>query len=214
MLTEIEPKQNPKKLARLTENLWVFGVVVIVAAVMGHAIIGYRYVQRISEGETLAYETSEVTRYLNELDNAQRRQARTNESEIRIEELLAEFPKKLSGPSTVTMIIQLAERVNLQVTDISTQPGSGNEVGTHVYDTLSIEAHLEGDINSLREFLAELEDGYIMASRLDRLDIQDIASLSGSTTGSRFDPARQDDNTMEVTLLLSVFARVETIEED
>ena len=214
MLTEIEPKQNPKKLARLTDNLWVFGVVVIVAAVMGHAIIGYRYVQRISEGETLAYETSEVTRYLNELDNAQRRQARTNESEIRIEELLAEFPKKLSGPSTVTMIIQLAERVNLQVTDISTQPGSGNEVGTHIYDTLSIEAHLEGDINSIRAFLAELEDGYIMASRLDRLDIQNIASLADSTTGPRFSPTRQDDDTVEITLLLSVFARVEAIEED
>ena len=92
MLTEIEPKQNPKKLARLTENLWVFGVVVIVAAVMGHATIGYRYVQRISEGEVLAYETSEATRYLNKLDNAQRRQARTNESEIRLKELQAEFP--------------------------------------------------------------------------------------------------------------------------
>ena len=214
MLTEIEPKQNPKKLARLTENLWVFGVVVIVAAVMGHTIIGYRYVQRISEGEVLAYETSEATRYLNKLDNAQRRQARTNESEIRIEELLAEFPEKLSGPSTVTKIIQLAERVNMQVTDISTQPGSGNEVGTHIYDTLSIEAHLEGDINSLREFLAELEDGYIIASRLDRLDIRDIAPLSDSATGSQTNPTSQDDGIVDVTLLLSVFARVEAIEED
>ena len=214
MLTEFEPKRNPKKLAWLTDNLWVFGVVVIVAAVMGHTMIGYRYVQRISEGEVLAYETSEATRYLNKLDNAQRRQTRTNESEIRLEELLADFPEKLSGPSTVTKIIQLAEKVNMRVTDITTQPGSGNEIGTHIYDTLSIEAHLEGDINSLREFLAELEDGYIMASRLDRLDIKDIASLSGSTTGSRFNPASQEDGIVEVTLLLSVFARVEAIEDD
>ncbi len=213
-MTEIEHKQNPKKLARLTDNLWVFGVVVIVAAVMGHATIGYRYVQRISEGEVLAYETSEVTGYLNKLDNAHRRQTRTNESEIRLKELQAEFPKKLSGPSTVTKIIQLAERSNLQVTDISTQPGSGNEVGTHIYDTLSIEAHFEGDINSLRAFLAELEDGYIIASRLDRLDIQNIAYLLDSATGPRFGPARQDDDTVDITLLLSVFARVETIEED
>ena len=213
-MTEIEHKQNPKKLAWLTDNLWVFGAVVIVAAVMGHTIIGYRYVQRISEGEVLAYETSEATRYLNKLDNAQRRQTRTNESEIRLEELQAEFPKKLSGPSTVTRIIQLAERANLQVTDISTQPGSGNEVGTHIYDTLSIEAHLEGDINSLRAFLAELEDGYIIASRLDRLDIQNIAALLDSTSGPQSSPARQDDDTVEITLLLSVFARVEAIEED
>ena len=154
-MTEIEHKQNPKKLAWLTDNLWVFGAVVIVAAVMGNTIIGYRYVQRISEGEVLAYETSEATRYLDKLDNAQRRQTRTNESEIRLEELQAEFPKKLSGPSTVTRIIQLAERVNLQVTDISTQPGPGNEVGTHIYDTLYIQAQPEGGLNSLTSFVWE-----------------------------------------------------------
>ena len=102
----------------------------------------------------------------------------------------------------------------MRVTDITTQPGSGNEVGTHIYDTLSIEAHLEGDVNSLREFLAELEDGYIAASRLDRLDIRDIASPSESTTNSRTSPTGQADDSLDVTLLLSVFARVEAIEED
>ena len=214
MSTETEPKQKPNKLARLTDNLWVVGVVVIVVAVAGHAIIGMRYVQRISEGEALAFETSETTRYLNKLDNAQLRQARTNENEIRLKELQAEFPKKLSGPSTVTRIIQLAERVNMRVTDITTQPGSGNEVGTHIYDTLSIEAHLEGDVNSLREFLVVLEDGYIAASRLDRLDIREIASPSESTTNSRTGPTGQADDSLDVTLLLSVFARVEAIEED
>ncbi|MCH8061723.1 MAG: hypothetical protein IH861_04390 [Chloroflexi bacterium] len=214
MSTETEPKQKPNKLAWLTDNLWVFGVVVIVVAVAGHTIIGMRHVQRISDGEALAFETSEATRYLNKLDNAQRRQARTNENEIRLKELQAEFPKKLSGPSTVTRIIQLAERVNMRVTDITTQPGSGNEVGTHIYDTLSIEAHLEGDVNSLREFLAELEDGYIDASRLDRLDIRDIASTSESTTNSQTSPTGQADDSLDVTLLLSVFARVEAIEED
>ena len=213
MLSEIEPKKNPRKLAWLTDNLWVFGVVVIIAAVMGHAAIGYRHVQRVSEGEVLAYETSEVTRYLSKLDNAQRRQTRTNESENRLTELRTEFPEKLSGPSTVTKIIQLAERVDMRVTDISTQPGSGNEIGTHVYDTLSIEAHLEGDINSLRNFLADLQDGYILASRLDRLDIKDIAPLPDSTTDTVIVPARQDDDGVEVTLLLSVFARVGAIEE-
>ncbi len=213
-MTEAGPKQKRQKLAGLTDNLWVVGAILIVATLLGHAFIGVRYVQRISEGEVLAFETVDVSGYLHDLDNAQRRQTRQNESEARLKELRAQFPKKLSGPSTVTRLIQLAERVNMRVTDIQTQPGSGNEVGTNIYDTLSIEAHLEGDLNSLREFLAELEDGYIEASRLDRLDIKDIAPLPESSTGSRTSPTGQDNDSLDVTLLLSVFARVEAIDKD
>ena len=214
MLIETEPKQKRKKLAGLTDHLWVIGAVFIVAALLGHAFIGLRYFQRINEGEVLAFETSEATRYLNKLENAQRRQTRENEGEIRLKELQAQFPEKLSGPSTVTKLIQLAERVDMRVTGIETQPGSGNEKGTHIYDNLSIEAHLEGDIDSLRAFLAELEDGYILASRLDRLDIQDIAPGSESTDGSRIRQISREEGSLEVTLLLSVFARVEAIDED
>ena len=212
-MTITESRQKRKKLTLLADHLWVVGAMIFAAALLGHGLIGFRYVERIAEGEVLAFETSEVTRFLNKLDDSQRRQIRTNESEIRLKVLEAEFPNKLSGPSTVTKLIQLAERVNLRVTDISTQPGSGNEVGTHIYDTLSIEAHLEGDLDSLREFLAELEDGYIEASRLDRLDIKNITPLPDSSAGSGSSSTVQDGDIIGVTLLLSVFARVETIEE-
>ena len=212
-MTITESRQKRKKLTWLSDHLWIVGAMILAAALLGHGLIGFRYVERISEGEVLAFETSEVTRFLNKLDDPQRRQIRTNESEIRLKVLEAEFPNKLSGPSTVTRIIQLAERVNLHVTDISTQPGSGNEVGTHIYDTLSIEAHLEGDLDSLREFLAELEDGYIEASRLDRLDIKNITPLPDSSAGSGTGSTGQDDEIIGVTLLMSVFARVETVEE-
>ena len=201
-------------MASLTDNLWVVGAFIIVATLLGHAFIGVQYLQRISEGKALAYETSEVTGYLDELDNLQRRQARTIESEARLKELQAQFPKKLSGPATVTRLIQLAERVNMRVTDIQTRPGSGNEVGANIYDTLSIEVHLEGDLDSLSEFLAELEDGYIAASRLDRLDIDDITPPSEPSADSRTSPVGQDDDNLSVTLLLSVFARVEAIEKE
>ena len=212
-MTITESRQKRKKLTWLADHLWIVGAMIFAAALLGHGLIGFRYVERIGEGEVLAFETSEVTRFLNKLDDPQRRQIRTNESEIRLKVLEAEFPNKLSGPSTVTRIIQLAERVNLRVTDISTQPGSGNEVGTHIYDTLSIEAHLEGDLDSLREFLAELEDGYIQASRLDRLDIDDTAPIQGSSAGSGSSSTVQDGDSIGVTLLMSVFARVETVEE-
>ena len=213
-MTEAGPKQKSKTLAGLTDNLWVVGAVIIVAAILGHAIIGVRYVQRISEGDALSYETVEVTGYLHDLDNPQRRQTRVNESEARLKEPQAEFPVELKGPATVTRLIQLGERVNMPVKNIKTQLGLGNEVGTNIYATLSIEAELEGDLNSLREFLAELEDGYISASRFDRLDIKDIGSPPGSAADSRTNPAGQDDDSLKVTLLMSVFARVEAIEED
>lgn len=204
-MTEIKPEQRRKKLAWLTGKLWVLGAFVIVAALLGHAVIGMRYFQRISEGEVLAYETSEATRYLNKLDNPRRRQTRTNESEARLKELQAQFPKELSGPSTMTRLLLLAERFNLQVEAIEIQPGSGNEIGTNIYNTLSIEVGLEGDITSLREFLAELEDGYIAASRLDRLDIKDLALVSQSSAGQH--------SSLNVTLMMSVFARVESIDQ-
>lgn len=205
-MTEIKPEQRRKKLAWLTDKLWVLGAFVIVAALLGHAVIGMRYVQRISEGEVLAYETSEATRYLNKLDNPRRRQTRTNESEARLKELQAQFPEELSGPSTMTRLLLLAERFNLQVEAIEIQPGSGNEIGTNIYNILSIEVGLEGDITSLREFLAELEDGYIAASRLDRLDIKDLALVSQSSAGQH--------SSLNVTLMMSVFARVESIDQD
>lgn len=213
-MNDVGPKKKRKRLALLTDNLWVFGAVILIVALAGHAIIGTRYVQRISEGDVLAFETSEVTSYLNSLDNTRRRQTRTNEGEARLIELKAQFPEKLSGPSTVTSLIQLAERVNMQVTDISIQLGSGNEVGTNIYDSLSIEAQLEGDLSSLREFLSELENGYIAASRLDRLDIEEIKLQSDSTAQSQTSPPAQSDSSLSVTLLLSVFARVEAIDKD
>lgn len=211
-MIENEKKQKRKRLAWLTDNLWVLGAAIIVAALMAHAAIGLRYVQRISEGEALAYETSETMRYLSKLDNPQRRQTRTNESEARLKVLLSEFPEGLDSPATMTRLLLLAERFSIEITAIQLQPGLGNEVGTHIYDNLSIEARLEGEISSLRDFLAELEDGYIVASRLDRLDIKDITPTTGSSAGSQTSPAGQNQS-MGITLLLSVFARVESVDK-
>ena len=166
---------------------------------MGLAALGVRFAQRQSIDTVSAAELDVSSSALNRLGSHQKLSLKLAMAETRLEELDTLFPTKLSGPSTVSQLIRMAERSNLSVSDIETQPGTAEELGDHVYRRMSIQIQLQGTLTSLRSFLLELEEGAIPASRIDHLNIGDV-TFSPQPDGS-------PNYSLEIGLLLSLFSR-------
>ena len=109
----------------------------------------------------------------------------------------------------MSKLIRIAERSNMSVTDVETQPGTAEEVGEHIYSSMTIQFQLEGTSGSLSNLLTELESGIIPASRLDHLNIAEITRLD--TSESHNSTGGGTGYMLKVGLIISVFARNETM---
>lgn len=174
-------------------------MVFLVVALFGIAGIGYRFVQRETQDTVNAAQLSSSSSALSRLGSHQSISIRLSEAETQLEELETLFPLKLGGPSTVSRLIRMAERSNLSVSDVQTQPGTDEEINDHTYHRLSIEMHFEGTLSSLMLFLEELEDGAVPASRIDHLIINNVTPSVG--------PDGLPQYTMDISLLISLFSR-------
>lgn len=166
---------------------------------MGFSALSVRFFQRQSINVVNAAEYDTSSSALKRLGSHQALSLKLATAENRLEELEILFPPKLSGPSTVSRLIRMAERSALSVTDVQTQPGTDEEVGENYYRRMSIEIQMQGTLSSLKFFLEELENGAIPASRIDHLNIDKI-------TPSVL-PDGTPEYTLEVGLLLSLFSR-------
>ncbi len=155
----------------------------------------------------MAFEYETSSRTMSRLGNSQNLIYGLSTSKSELENLDAIFPSKLSGPATVSKLIRIAERGNMSVTDVETQPGTAEEVGEHIYSSMAIQFQLEGTSGSLSNFLTELESGIIPASRLDHLNIAEITRLD--TSESHNSTGGEAEYMLKVGLIISVFARIE-----
>lgn len=171
----------------------------LVFALLSLAGLGYRFIQRGSVDAVNAAEHELTSDALFLLGSHQAISLELATGETRLEELETLFPAKFSGPTTVSRLIRMAESSSLSVSDVQTQPGTAEVVGENIYRRMSIEIQLQGTLSSLRQFLENLEDGAIPASRIDNLIIGNIAPFA--------QPDGTPDYTLEVGLLLSIFSR-------
>ena len=167
-----------KHIKKLQTNLWIFALALVAVALVGHAIIAVRFLQRQTEQEALTSELEMTTQTLYGIGDPQSHVRELSTAESELETLQSIFLSRVSGPATVNRLIQLAERNDMRVTDVQTQPGLEEEVGEHTYRALVIEVRLEGTLSALRDFLSEMESDGVAASRLDRLSITDITRLN------------------------------------
>lgn len=198
-----------KRIRRLRVKLSALAPGIMALALVGHAVLGVTYFQQWREQDTLSLEIEAARQSLAEYGDIASRQKQLAVAEADPASEQVAFPSGLNGPGTVGALIKLAQDIELKVVDVKTQPGREQQVGDHTYRSLSVHVQVKGALDALRTFVDRLEDGALLAVRVDELLVTEMQKLPYASPELSLDVTSMSELRYSVTASLdfSAYAR-------
>ena len=198
-----------KQIRKLPARLSALALSIMALALIGLVVLGITYLQQRRDQDAVASKIEAARQSLGEYgdDASRQRQWAAAEAELAAEE--ASFPSRLSGPSALGAVIQLAEESGLRVMDVRTQPRRKQQVGEHTYHALSMSVQVEGALPALTTFVSKVESGVLQAAKVDELSITAIEQPPAVNPEFSRDgaAAREVQSSLTASLDFSVYAR-------